>query len=73
VRLDDAARVGVERDLRFVPGFDLVQLVLVEERKDLVLGVDEGHHLGTHAADEEARPSITLTIVPLPAPRRSSG
>ena len=56
VRLDDAARVGVERDLRFVAGLDLVQLVLAEQREDLVLVVDERHHfVERHAGDEEAR------------------
>ena len=56
MRLDDAARVGVERDLRFVARRDLVQFVLVEHREDLVFGVDEGHDLvERHAGHEIAR------------------
>ncbi len=40
-----------------LPGDDLVQLVLVEEREDLVLVVDERHDfVERHAGDEEARP-----------------
>ena len=55
VGLDDAARIGVERDLRLVARLDLVQLVLAEQREDLILVVDEGHHLvERHAGDEEA-------------------
>ena len=40
-----------------LPGDDLVQLVLVEEREDLILVVDERHDfVERHAGDEEARP-----------------
>ena len=40
-----------------LPGIDLVQLVLAEQREDLVLVVDERHHLvERHAGDEEAGP-----------------
>ena len=62
-----APRIGVERDLRFVARLDLVQLVLVEQREDLVLVVDEGHDLveGMPATKKPGR-SITFTIVPLP-------
>ena len=55
MRLDDPARIGVERNLRFVAGDDLVQLVLVEQREDLVIVVDKGHQLvERHAGHEEA-------------------
>ena len=40
-----------------LPGFDLVQLVLAEQREDLVLVVDERHDLvERHAGHEEAGP-----------------
>ena len=34
----------IERELGLVPRRDLVQLVLVEHRDDLALGLDQRHH-----------------------------
>ena len=41
--LEDVARIGRQIELGFVAGLDLVQLVLVVQRDDLVGLLDEGH------------------------------
>ncbi len=49
--------IRLEREFGVVARCDLVQLVLVEERDDLAVGLDERHHrIERHAGDERAGP-----------------
>ena len=60
-RLDDATRIGLERDLRLVAGRHLMQLVLVKEGDDLELVLDEGQHrLEAERGGELARAQLQV-------------
>ncbi len=72
VGLDDPPRIGVQRDLGVVPRLDLMELVLAEQRENLILLVDEGHHLvERHAGHEESRPQHDIDHRPVA--RREDG
>ncbi len=59
LRLDDAARIGVERNLGVIARLHLVQFVLAEQREDLPVLVDERHHIEErHAGHEGARTKL---------------
>lgn len=59
--LDDAARAGLERNLRFIARLHFGELVLMKERDHLILVFDEAHHRRHwQPRNERARPQLQI-------------